>query len=307
VVGRLAGGGLGGVSATGWLIGVNVVVFLLGVSGPLGSRMQKWGHFSTARAFFEQASVVDGAGQVVGRVLVPHLEVWRFVTFQFLHAGVMHLAMNMLGLWVFGRAVEERVGARRYLAFYLVCGIFGALLFVILNLLGHVLPGVPGLLFNDPSSPLVGASAGVFGVIMACAYLMPREEIVLLFPPIPMKMKTFAYAYVGLSLFMLVIGSRNAGGEAAHLGGAIAGYFFIRNTHLLRDFFDVFQRSDRPKGRAVKRGKNGPMRAGKSEGSMEASEVDAILDKIREQGASSLTAKERERLARASASDGGAG
>ena len=303
-------GGLGprfgprmGLSATGWLIAINVVVFVLTVgAGPLGAWLWQWGHFSTARAFFERVPAPDGSVRTI-----LFLEVWRFITFQFLHANVLHIAMNMLGLWVFGRAVEERLGPRRYLAFYLVCGVFGAVLFVLLNLLGQVLPGVPGVLVDNPQTPLIGASAGVFGVIMACAYLIPNEQVVLLFPPIPVRIKVFAYFYVGLAVVLLVTGSRNAGGEAAHLGGAIAGFFFIRNTHLLRDFFDVFARSDKagrtgPSGRTAAGARpRGRARSGPKP--LPESEVDRILDKIRDEGTGALTPAERRRLARASRSE----
>jgi membrane associated rhomboid family serine protease len=93
------------------------------------------------------------------------LQAAQLVTFQFLHANTDHLIFNMLGLWFIGGMVESALGRRRYLAFYLVCGISGALMFLFLNLLGwgfHL--HLPGLLFADPYTPLIGASAGVFGV-----------------------------------------------------------------------------------------------------------------------------------------------
>src|SRR6185436_18755240 len=86
------------------------------------------------------------------------------------------------------------------------------------------------------------ASAGVFGVIMAAAYIAPNAIVQLLFPPIPLKLKWFAYGYVALAAANLLRGGHNAGGDAAHVGGALAGYFFVRNAHLLRDFFDVIGR-----------------------------------------------------------------
>jgi membrane associated rhomboid family serine protease len=189
--------------------------------------LEALGHFSTFQA-------------------IQRLEVWRLVTFQFLHAGLLHLGFNMLGLWVFGRFVEEQLGRSRYLAFYLITGICGALMYLTLNALGLLasklgLGGIPGLLIQDVRIPLVGASAGVFGVIMACAYVAPNTIVQLLLPPIPMKMRTFAYTYVAIAFLMVLFGAKNAGGEAAHIGGAIAGFFFIRRPHLLRDFFAEFR------------------------------------------------------------------
>jgi len=188
--------------------------------------LHKWGHFSTS-------TLLQG-------------EIWRLITFQFLHAGVAHVVFNMLGLWVFGRITEQGIGsARRYLAFYLICGIFGALMYLLLNLLGIIAAtfgytNIPGLLPGNATMPLVGASAGVFGVIMAAAYLQPQTQLQLLFPPIPIKIKTLAYGYVCLAIITVLFNWNNAGGEAAHLGGAFAGYFFIRRSHLLKDFFVEF-------------------------------------------------------------------
>ncbi len=232
-----------------------------------------YGHFSTTKGFLR-------------------LEVWRLVTFQFLHASMTHIFFNMLGLWIFGGIVEQYLGSSRYLAFYLVCGICGGLLYLLLNLLGVAHIPLPGSLKVGLSTPLVGASAGVFGVIIACAYIAPNTVVRLLFPPIPMKMKTFAYGYLLIAAAnLLVIKGANQGGDAAHVGGALGGYFFIRRPHLLRDFFDVFGNSNKagPKaGRPVKR------RGGASD-----KEIDRILDKVNTHGLHSLSDTEKKALRKA--------
>jgi len=228
------------------------------------------------------------------------LEVWRLITFQFLHdpSSIWHLGMNMFGLWIFGPMVEQYLGGRKYLAFYLVCGLAGGLLFSILTVLGNATnANIPGLLSNDLSTPLIGASAGVFAVIVACAHISPNTTVQLLFPPIPMKLKVFAYGYVGLALFQLLAGSNNAGGEAAHLGGAIAGYYFIRNSHHLLDFFDIF--GDSRSGSKPK--KSNPFKPSKPKrGAPSTDEVDRILAKVATQGIGSLTDKEKQTLNKAS-------
>jgi len=244
-----------------------------------------YGHFSTAKAFFGY-------------------EVWRFVTFQFLHANLTHLIFNMLGLWFVGGLVESYLGSKRYAAFYLTAGIFGAVAYLLLNFLGHfVFRGmhVPGLLFDDPQTPLVGASAGIFGVLMAAAFIAPTA-IVDVFGLIPVKMKTAVYVFTAIALFNLVRSSSNAGGEAAHIGGALAGYYFIRRTHLLRDFFDLFGDSRREAGRdgqlpAKGRGVwpfTGPRAA------PEQAEVNRILDKVSREGLSALAEAEKRTLRLAS-------
>ncbi len=224
-----------------------------------------FGHFSTYQGF-------------------QRVEVWRLVTFQFLHANLTHLLLNMLGLYFFGGTVERNLGFKKYAAFYLVCGIFGGLMYLALNLLGNVLPfRVPGLLFHETTMPLVGASAGVFGVIVACAYIEPKESVQFLFIPIGIPLPWFAYGYVLFALVNLLSGGSNAGGDAAHVGGAIAGYYFIRHSHLLRDFFDVFTDSRRPSERRASSRESGP----------DDREVDRILAKVGQTGADSLSDAER--------------
>jgi len=258
-----------GWSVTTWLILINVAIHLLVIT--VMPVLWEIGYLSVQEAF--------------GR-----LKVWRLITFQFLHdpGSIWHLALNMFGMWVFGPIVEEFLGRKKYLAFYLTCGLFGGLLFVVLSLLGNATGGaVPGLLTNDLGTPLIGASAGVFGVIVACAYIAPNTVVQLLFPPIPLKLKYFAYGYVGLALIQLLGGAANAGGEAAHLGGAIAGYYFIRNSHMLTDFFDVFKdsRQQKPKGRTRS-----------TRGGVSDAEIDRILDKVSRSGIGSLTEKEKRAL-----------
>lgn len=236
------------------------------------------GHFSTTKGFLR-------------------LEVWRLVTFQFLHANFMHIFFNMLGLWIFGGIVEQYLGSRRYLAFYLMCGICGGLLYLLLNLIGQTGIPLPGSLRVGISTPLVGASAGVFGVIVACAYIAPNTVVRLLFPPIPLKMRTFAYGYVLIAAAnLLIIKGSNQGGDAAHVGGALGGFFFIRRPHLLRDFFDVFGNSNKPRDGA--RGA-APTRRSRR-GQAKDAEVDRILDKVNSEGLHSLTDAEKKTLRKAS-------
>ncbi len=251
---------------TGEVVGQAVYRFM----DPLNA----WGHFSTDRGFFK-------------------LEVWRLVTFQFLHAGIMHIAFNMLGLYFFGPLVEQYLGRKRYAAFYLMCGICGGLAYLLLNLIGAIGVSLPGALHVETTTPLVGASAGVFGIIMACAFIAPTVTVQLLFPPIPMQMRTMAYIFVGLAAANLFFfqGS-NQGGDAAHMGGAIAGYFFIRRPHLLRDFFDVLGPKKSGPPSAKGKAKKPVLRGGAKSGATDA-EIDRVLDKVRAEGLGSLSDAEK--------------
>ena len=252
---------------------------------------QAFGHFSTGKGFME-------------------FEVWRVLTFQFLHANMTHLLFNMLGLFMFGGLVEQALGKKRYAAFYLVCGIAGALMYLFLNFTGNMLLltgiKIPGLLFDDFYTPLVGASAGIFGVLLAAAYLAPNE-LVMVFFVLPMKLKHAVYAFVAIALGSLIWGTSNAGGEAAHIGGALAGAFFIRRTYLLRDFFDVLgprkpaggkprpPRGHNPKLKFVaaeNTASSGGFAATTPAPTAEATEVDRILQKLSTEGRAGLAEEE---------------
>lgn len=164
--------------------------------------MERWGYFSVTTA-------------------VAGLQVWRWITFQFLHAGIGHLLGNMLGLYFFGPVIEDYLGRRRFLAFYLLCGIAGPVVYLLF--------AMTGILSTHPFTPLIGASAGVFGILLAAAQIAPRAQVMLLFPPIPMQLRTLAYVLLGFAAFMVFTQGRNAGGEAAHLGGAALGFILIHN------------------------------------------------------------------------------
>jgi membrane associated rhomboid family serine protease len=245
--------------------------------------------FSTSSALFGD----DGIGLPPGW---PQL--WRFIGFQFLHADLSHLFFNMLGLWFFGPVVERYLGGKRYAAFYLLCGICGAAMYLLLNFLGTQFgawrPGahVPFLLLNDPTTPLVGASAGVFGVVMAAAYLAPHAEVLVYFV-LPMRLRTLAYTLVAVAMGTLFLGGGNAGGEAAHLGGAIAGFWLIRRPHLLHRLFDWMGTVD-PTSRTRR------VRRNRARGALETVEIDRILDKIRREGLHALNESERQVLREAS-------
>ena len=194
-------------SITTWLIAINVVVFVLDSIST--EYLRAWGFFSATTAIY-------------------HLQVWRFITFQFLHEGIGHLFFNMLSLYFFGPMIEGYLGSRRYLAFYLLCGIAGAAMYLLLWVLGFLPYG--------PNTSLIGASAGIFGVLIAAARIAPDTTVMLMFPPIPMKLKVLAWILIGIAAYQILNAGPNAGGEAAHLGGAALGAFLIWRPELLNVF-----------------------------------------------------------------------
>ena len=251
-------------SVNAWLIISCIAVFVLDPF--IDYTFQEWLHLSTDHAIYG-------------------LQYWRFIGFQFLHADMQHLIFNMIGLYFFGSLVEQFLGGKRYLAFYLLCGIFGAVLYLLLNLGGMIVgKDVPILLFNDTSIGLIGASAGVFGVLLAGAFLAPKVRVLVFFV-IPMQLSTMAYLLVALAVYSVIKGTGNAGGEAAHLGGAAAGWYFIRNPHHLNGFFDFLGKAD-PTSKHFALGNKKIVR----------SDVDKILDKIHRKGLNSLSSKEKKIL-----------
>jgi len=136
---------------------------------------------------------------------------WQLVTYAFLHGGITHLLFNMFALYMFGGAIEQVVGAKRYLNYYFVCVITAALA----QLATSALAG--GLY------PTVGASGGVFGLLLAYAVFFPRNRVMLLFPPIPMPARVFVIVYAVLELVLGVTGTQEGVAHFAHLGGLVGG------------------------------------------------------------------------------------
>lgn len=320
--GGWGGGGFGGggggfaprphaLSATAWLIIINIAVFvvaaLLSANGAslaqpvgFGEQVDPATGERTTVVLAQQAEPLFALGHFSTYTAFSKLEVWRFITFQFLHGGQGHLLVNMLALFFFGPAVEQHCGSRRkFLAFYFTCGIFGAFTYLLLNLLGAAGLSLPGVLDYSIFTPLVGASAGVFGTVLATAYIAPNSTILLFFV-LPMKMYVGAYAMFGLSLLNLLFGWWNQGGEAAHVGGALAGAYFIRRLSLLDDFFNIFGGNKSPGGarRRSKKQKRKPRAsaggrsAARSLTAAEEKTLDDILERVKKEGMDSLSESE---------------
>jgi len=141
---------------------------------------------------------------------------WQLLTYAFLHGGVWHIFFNMFGLWMFGRDLERIMGPRRFLTYYLTCVVGAA---VIQLLVAQIQGGFYAT---------IGASGGVFGILLAYGMAFPNNTVMLLFPPIPMKAKYFVIVFGALELFLGV--SRTAPGIAhfAHLGGMLFGWLLLR-------------------------------------------------------------------------------
>lgn len=154
----------------------------------------------------------------------PHFEPYQIATHMFMHADLGHLFFNMISLYFFGPMVEMVWGHKRFLIYYIVCGLGAYALHMSVQYWDLTQQGIDPLTANIP---MLGASGAIFGVMTAFAYLFPNQVISLMFPPISLKAKYFVPIMAGLELFY---GVRNyAGGVAhfAHLGGALAGFIMI--------------------------------------------------------------------------------
>ena len=260
-----------------WLLIVNIAVYFLDMVF-LGWQLRFWGHFSVGFA-------------------IEQFQVWRFISFQFLHADGTHLLFNMLGLFFFGHFAEKWWGSRKFLVYYLTTGVAGALLYVLLYYVGwfgKVPIQIGDELLSSAYIPMVGASAGIFGILACVAVIAPNLRVYLFFV-LPMSMRTFAIGALCVSVVVIVFNLNNAGGEAGHLGGAILGFVFMKFPFLLNFVGERGKKGRRVvDAQVVHERKLRP----KISISLEDSEIDRILDKVNREGLQSLTEEEKDVLRR---------
>lgn len=274
--------------AVHWIIGLCVAVFFV------------------QETVVNQELVQSALGYATGDL--GRRQLWKVLTYMFVHGNFMHLALNMITFWIFGPRVERAWGSSAFTWFYLWCGVGGWF--------SHYMFGGQGV--------LIGASAAILGVAVAYASRWPDEEV-LLFAMVPMKVKFFVLFMVMMNLVMVYIARDAQGGTAwaAHLGGIAAGYIYMRLPSAQSfsrfsrriapapDYGDeppraVPKTSSRPRERdvddivaqskaAVARVR--PTAPASTPATMapvvNANAVDAVLDKIAAQGLGSLTAAER--------------
>jgi membrane associated rhomboid family serine protease len=230
-----------------------------------------------------------------------NFQVWQLITYQFLHVGFSHILFNMIGLWMFGIEIEHIWGSRKFLYFYLLCGVVAGLFNLFL---------VP--LLGELPAPTVGASGAIYGVLIAFALFFPNRYIFLYFF-IPVKAKYLIGFFVILEFFMV-----NGGGNVAHLahlGGALAGLVFILlDSKSNVDIKNMFRKTSfQPKIPSNPFGKISNPFKKKSDAkeaefyeledgqrNISQEEIDEILDKISHSGYQNLTDQEKRVLFEAS-------
>ncbi len=141
---------------------------------------------------------------------------WQVLTYAFLHGSIGHIFFNMLGLWMFGSELERIWGQRRYIEFLGASVLTAAACQLVISMLAGY------------HNPTVGASGGLFGLLLAFGMMFPERTIMPLFPPIPMKAKVFVAVYGGIELFLGVTGTSSGVAHFAHLGGMLGGWLMLR-------------------------------------------------------------------------------
>ena len=152
-----------------------------------------------------------------GLASLPLTTPWQFVTYSLLHGDLFHIFFNMFAVWMFGANLERVWGTRRVALTWLAAVICGA-----------VAQLVVGGWFGSSGAPVVGASAGVFGILLAYALVFPNHRIMLLIPPIPLPARVFVGLYAALELYLGVTGTQAGVAHFAHLGGLIGGWLGYR-------------------------------------------------------------------------------
>lgn len=226
-------------------------------------------------AFFLQFTVPGLANAFVFVPQLVLLRPWTIVTYMFLHGGFTHILFNMIALFFFGPRVESRIGSRPFTTLYFLSGITGA-----------------GLsFFLAPGSPIIGASAGVFGVMLAFAHFWPHERIYI-WGVLPVPARILVIATTVLALWGGFGGMQSGTAHFAHLGGYIGAFFYLWWLGRKRTSFK--RRVEAAPAEATRKAVTGWKSIDlTSVHEVNRGEVNRILDKIGAQGVGSLTPQER--------------
>jgi len=244
------------------------------------------GVFFLQETIFTGQWVADWLGFTPARVLVHP---WGAFTYMFLHASFLHLAVNMLMLFIFGAAVEERLGSRVFIRYYLVSGLGGAALSLLLG------PAV-----GVAHTPIIGASGAIFGVALAFAYFWPDAPVYVFPLPVPVKVKWLVAFLAVINLVSTINADQHGVATLAHLGGFMAGYLFLKlragSSGAAAPVHRIVPTKVlvHPAARRQPAAPPLPPEPRRDEGQRE--KIDRLLDKISREGESSLSDEERRLL-----------
>lgn len=193
------------------LLIINFIVYLAGVMIP---GAQSWMIDNMALHFWKGGN----------------FEPYQLITYMFLHGNMTHIFSNMFVLWMFGRILEQLLGSQRFLVYYIVCGIGAGLIQLGVNWIDYsslTIASSVSDVYRYSNAVTLGASGAVFGILLGVGMLRPNDRVVLLFPPIPMKMKWLVVMYAVLELMAGVGGAQSGVAHFAHLGGMLWGFLLL--------------------------------------------------------------------------------
>ena len=246
-------------------------------------------------------------------IMAPNFNPLQLLTYMFMHANISHIVFNMFSLWMFGRIIESVLGGKKFILFYIVCGVIAGLSQELVQLISYYAQGLDnyemvnlGISMIPMSQYLstwttIGASGCCYGILIAYGMLFPNERVLLLIPPIPMKAKYMVVGFIALELIVALGASGDSIAHFAHLGGAAAGWFLIFTTweeyepkkkNVAKKIYSFFHHK-----KSINK-QNRAYAPPKKQEEVSVEELNRILKKIKHSGYESLTPDEKEKLFR---------
>ena len=258
--------------------------------------------------------------------LASEFHVYQFVTYMFLHGGFTHILFNMFALWMFGSVIERVWGPKKFLFYYICCGIGAGFTQELVQYVSYSMENIAAYQYVSANGvqmttdayinlwTTIGASGAVYGILLAFGMIFPNERLFIIPFPFPIKAKWLIVGYIAIELFSAMSGPGDGVAHMAHLGGMLFGFLMIRYWQKHPDssssfgrsrgqeFFDNMRRKyeARQNQQHMKAEHTDPRRETDEEYNVRQrrnqEEVDAILDKIRKSGYDSLTKEEKKKL-----------
>ncbi|MBR2150733.1 MAG: rhomboid family intramembrane serine protease [Prevotella sp.] len=258
--------------------------------------------------------------------LASDFHVYQFVTYMFLHGGLTHIFFNMFALWMFGSVIERVWGPKKFLFYYIVCGIGAGFVQEIVQYANYMVEDIAAYQYVNAGGvqlstdayinlwTTIGASGAVYAILLAFGMIFPNERLFIIPFPFPIKAKWLVIGYIAIELFSAMSAPGDGVAHMAHLGGMLFGFLLIRYWQKHPDSSQHFGRNrgqeffDNMKRRYEQRQQQSHMKAEHTNSRFESDEeynarkhknqeeIDAILDKIRKSGYDSLTKEEKQKL-----------
>ena len=260
--------------------------------------------------------------------LASDFHIYQFVTYMFLHGGLTHIIFNMFALWMFGSVIERVWGPKKFIFYYIVCGIGAGVAQEVVQYANYAIEGLAAYQYVNVGGvqmttnayinlwTTIGASGAVYAILLAFGMIFPNERLFIIPFPFPIKAKWLVVGYIAIELFSAMSGPGDGVAHMAHLGGMLFGFLLIRYWQKHPDssqrfgrsrgqeFFDNMKRRfderQRDRQQTMHAEQTDPRRETDAEYNARQrknqEEVDAILDKIRKSGYDSLTKEEKQKL-----------